>query len=157
MNIYIYSSPPFLYSQQATEEPKEQDLETLIDTIQMHLKDHSCQDNLRETFQIYDKEGSGYVDKETFFKVCDTLNIPVNDSLIKEVSMNCGLGCLPRRSAGHSSLRSYKNQISHPVLRTGVGFPMWQHQLPFQAVAAGCMYRKMGLETHSREVARLTC
>lgn len=90
--IYIRSSPPFLYSQQATEEPKAQDLETLIDTIQMHLKDHSCKDNLREAFQIYDKEDSGYVDKETFFKVCDTLNVPVDDSLIKEVSMNCGLG-----------------------------------------------------------------
>ncbi|XP_049980024.1 EF-hand domain-containing protein 1 isoform X2 [Alexandromys fortis] len=79
-------------NQQATEEPKEQDLETLIDTIQMHLKDHSCQDNLRETFQIYDKEGSGYVDKETFFKVCDTLNIPVNDSLIKELIRMCTQG-----------------------------------------------------------------
>ncbi|XP_036023862.1 EF-hand domain-containing protein 1 isoform X2 [Onychomys torridus] len=79
-------------SMQATEEPKAQDLDTLIDTIQMHLKDHSCKDNLREAFQIYDKEESGFVDKEVFFKVCDTLNVPVDDSLIKELIRMCTHG-----------------------------------------------------------------
>lgn len=58
--------------------------------IVMYLKDISCKDNLRERFQVYDKEESGYVDKETFFKVCETLNVPVDDSLIKEVSVNRG-------------------------------------------------------------------
>ncbi|KAL6078584.1 hypothetical protein STEG23_011153, partial [Scotinomys teguina] len=78
------AAAPDSESKQATEEPKAQDLETLIDVIQMHLKDHSCKDNIREAFQIYDKEESGFVDKEVFFKVCDTLNVPVDDSLIKE-------------------------------------------------------------------------
>lgn len=74
----------------ATEELKAQGLDKLIEKIQMHLKDISCKDNLRERFQVYDKEESGYVDKETFFKVCETLNVPVDDSLIKEVSVNRG-------------------------------------------------------------------
>lgn len=97
MNIYPIISF-LLYSKQgtedpkvqATEEPKAQDLEALIEKIQMHLKDNSCKDNLRETFQVYDKEESGYVDRETFFKICETLNVPVDDSLIKEVSVNHG-------------------------------------------------------------------
>lgn len=63
-----------------------QELEALIDTIQKQLKDHPCKDNIREAFQIYDKEASGYVDKEMFFKICDSLNLPIDDSLIKEVS-----------------------------------------------------------------------
>lgn len=137
-NEYIYiGSCPSLYSMQATEEPKAQDLDTLIDTIQMHLKDHSCKDNLRETFQIYDKEESGFVDKEVFFKVCDTLNIPVDDSLIKEVSMNGWFGLTAQTKHWSFLLRGYKNQISHSVLRTGFSTP--QHQLPFQIVAAGCL------------------
>lgn len=89
MNIYPIISF-LLYSRQATEDPKAQDLDILIEKIQMHLKDNSCKDNLRETFQIYDKGESGFVDRETFFKVCETLNVPVDDSLIKEVSVNCG-------------------------------------------------------------------
>lgn len=96
MNIYPTISF-LLYSKQAAEDPgvqapekpKAQDLEALIEKIQMHLKDNSCKDNLRETFQVYDKEESGYVDRETFFKVCETLNIPVDDSLVREVSMHC--------------------------------------------------------------------
>lgn len=67
-------------------DPGVQELEVLIDTIQKQLKDPPCKDNIREAFQIYDKEASGYVDKEMFFKVCDSLNLPVDDSLIKEVS-----------------------------------------------------------------------
>lgn len=34
----------------------------------------SCSDNIREAFQIYDKEASGYVDRETFFKICGLSN-----------------------------------------------------------------------------------
>uniref|UniRef100_D3ZD71 EF-hand domain containing 1 n=1 Tax=Rattus norvegicus TaxID=10116 RepID=D3ZD71_RAT len=76
----------------ATEELKAQGLDKLIEKIQMHLKDISCKDNLRERFQVYDKEESGYVDKETFFKVCETLNVPVDDSLIKELIRLCTHG-----------------------------------------------------------------
>jgi hypothetical protein len=75
---------------QGTEESKVQDLDALIDQIHMHLKYNSCKENLRETFQMYDKDESGYVDRETFFKICETLNVPVDDSLIKEVSVDCG-------------------------------------------------------------------
>lgn len=71
-----------------------QELEALIDTIHKQLKDHPCKDNIREAFQIYDKEASGYVDKEMFFKICDSLNLPVDDSLIKEVSRSCPAGLI---------------------------------------------------------------
>lgn len=89
MNIYPIISF-LLNSKQATEDLEEQNLDTLIEKIQMHLKDNSCRENLRETFQIYDKDESGFVDRETFFKICETLNVPVDDSLIKQVSVNCG-------------------------------------------------------------------
>ncbi|XP_051008912.1 EF-hand domain-containing protein 1 [Acomys russatus] len=72
--------------------PGLQNLDILIDALQMHLKDYSCKDNLQEAFKVHDKDDSGYVDKEVFFKICDTLNVPVDDSLVKEVSLNCGLG-----------------------------------------------------------------
>ncbi|XP_029415592.1 EF-hand domain-containing protein 1 isoform X2 [Nannospalax galili] len=83
---------PELENKQATENPSVQGLETLIETIQMHLKDHSCKDNIHEAFQIYDKEASGYVDREVFFKICDSLNVPVDDSLIKELIRMCTHG-----------------------------------------------------------------
>lgn len=81
----------FVYSKQTTD-PGEQELEALIDTIQKQLKPHPCKDNIREAFQIYDEEASGFVDKEMFFEVCDSLNLPVDDSLIKEVSMHYSSG-----------------------------------------------------------------
>lgn len=154
-NEYIYiGSCPSLYSMQATEEPKAQDLDTLIDTIQMHLKDHSCKDNLRETFQIYDKEESGFVDKEVFFKVCDTLNIPVDDSLIKEVSMNGWFGLtaqtkhwsfLPKELQESDLLFCPEDRIFHTAASTSF---------------SNCCCRvslKLGLGTDSREVARPAC
>ncbi|XP_032265553.1 EF-hand domain-containing protein 1 isoform X1 [Phoca vitulina] len=76
-------------SRQTKEDPGVQELEALIDTIQKQLKDHPCKDNIREAFQIYDKEASGYVDKEMFFKICDSLNLPIDDSLIKELIRLC--------------------------------------------------------------------
>lgn len=83
---------PEVESKQAMEDPGVQDMETLIETIQMHLKDHSCKDNIREAFQVYDQDASGYVDKEVFFKICDSLNVPVDDSLIKELIRMCTHG-----------------------------------------------------------------
>uniref|UniRef100_A0A8C6IJN0 EF-hand domain-containing protein 1 n=1 Tax=Mus spicilegus TaxID=10103 RepID=A0A8C6IJN0_MUSSI len=77
---------------QGTEESKVQDLDALIDQIHMHLKYNSCKENLRETFQMYDKDESGYVDRETFFKICETLNVPVDDLLIKELIRLCTHG-----------------------------------------------------------------
>lgn len=90
----VPSFPSFLYSKQAEVDPGVQELETLIDVIQKQLKDHPCRDNILEAFQVYDKEASGYVDKEDFFKICDSLNVPVDDSLIKEVSMSYSSGRL---------------------------------------------------------------
>ncbi|XP_036772286.1 EF-hand domain-containing protein 1 isoform X2 [Manis pentadactyla] len=83
---------PDLESKQTEEDPGVQELEALIDTIQKQLKDHPCTDNIREAFQVHDKEASGYVDKETFFKICDSLNLPVDDSLIKELIRMCSHG-----------------------------------------------------------------
>ena len=91
-----------LHSQQAEEDPGVRDMEALIDTIQKQLKDHPCRDNIREAFQIYDKEASGYVDRETFFKICDSYQLPVDDSLIKEVSRSYFSGLIAE--AGHCSL-----------------------------------------------------
>ena len=105
-----------------------QDMEALIDTIQKQLKDRPCSDNIREAFQIYDKEASGYVDRETFFKICGSFQLPVDDSLIKEVSRSYFSRLI--EEAGHCSLTpkgscmciltgealGCSNQISHSVL-----------------------------------------
>ncbi|XP_012297046.1 EF-hand domain-containing protein 1 isoform X2 [Aotus nancymaae] len=79
-------------SKQTEKDPGVQELEALIDTIQKQLKDHSCKDNIRKAFQIYDKEASGYVDREMFFKICESLNIPIDDSLVKELIRMCSHG-----------------------------------------------------------------
>nr|XP_055120427.1 EF-hand domain-containing protein 1 isoform X1 [Symphalangus syndactylus] len=79
-------------SKQTEKDPGVQELEALIDTIQKELKDHSCKDNIREAFQIYDKEASGYVDRDMFFKICESLNVPVDDSLVKELIRMCSHG-----------------------------------------------------------------
>lgn len=81
-----------LESKQTEEDPGGQELEALIDTIQKQLKDHPCTDSIHEAFQVHDKEASGYVDKETFFKICDSLNLPADDSLIKELIRMCSHG-----------------------------------------------------------------
>lgn len=73
-------------------DPSMQELEALIDRIQKQVKDHPCRDNIREAFQVYDKEATGYVDKEVFFKICSTLNVPVDDSLTKELIRMCSHG-----------------------------------------------------------------
>lgn len=80
-----------------------QELEALIDAIQKQLKDHPCKDNIREAFQVHDKEASGYVDKEMFFKICDSLNVPIDDSLIKEVSMSYSSGLIAEAELRSSS------------------------------------------------------
>lgn len=76
-----------------------QELEALIDTIQKRLKDHPCKDSICEAFQTCDRDASGFVDKEMFFEICDSLNVPVDDSLIKEVSMGYCAGLIVE--AGH--------------------------------------------------------
>uniref|UniRef100_A0A8C0RZ47 EF-hand domain-containing protein 1 n=1 Tax=Canis lupus familiaris TaxID=9615 RepID=A0A8C0RZ47_CANLF len=84
---------PELENKQTREDPPGvQELEALIDTIQKQLKDHPCKDNIHEAFQIYDQEASGFVDKERFFKICDSLNLPIDDSLIKELIRLCSHG-----------------------------------------------------------------
>ncbi|XP_003404484.1 EF-hand domain-containing protein 1 isoform X1 [Loxodonta africana] len=80
---------PELENKQTKEDPGTKELEALIDTIQKQLKDYSCKDNIREAFQVYDKETSGYVDREKFFKICESFNIPVDDSLVKELIRIC--------------------------------------------------------------------
>lgn len=82
------SFPSFLHRKPTEVDPSMQELEALIDRIQKQVKDYPCRDNIREAFQVYDKEATGYVDKEVFFKICSSLNVPVDDSLTKEVSMN---------------------------------------------------------------------
>ncbi|XP_040839468.1 EF-hand domain-containing protein 1 [Ochotona curzoniae] len=78
-----------LENKQTEEDPGMQELEALIETIQKQLKDHPCKDSIRETFQTYDKEASGYVDREMFFKICESLNVPIDDSLVKELIRIC--------------------------------------------------------------------
>ncbi|KAM9074148.1 EF-hand domain-containing protein 1 isoform 2-T2 [Megaptera novaeangliae] len=83
---------PELDNQQTEEDPGVQELEALIDTIQKQGKDRPCRDNIRKMFQIYDKEASGHVDRETFFKICDSFHLPVDDSLVKELIRMCSHG-----------------------------------------------------------------
>lgn len=84
----------FLYSKHTDVDPGVQELEALIDTIQKQLKDHPWKDNMLEAFQTCDKEASGYVDKEMFFKICASLDVPIDDSLIKEVSVRSSSGLM---------------------------------------------------------------
>ena len=99
--FHVLSFPSFVYSKQAEVDPGVQELEALIDTIQKQLKDLPRRDSICEAFQTYDKEASGFVDKEVFFKTCGSLNIPVDDSLIKEVSRS--YSCPPIAEAEHRS------------------------------------------------------
>lgn len=124
-----YHVQPFLsslHSQQAEEDPGVRDMETLIDTIQKQLKDRPCRGNIREAFQIYDKEASGYVDRETFFKICGSYQLPVDDSLIKEVSRSYSSGLIVE--AGHGLLAPkgseflYFNWGSFGVLESDLPF-----------------------------------
>ncbi|KAM8778954.1 EF-hand domain-containing protein 1 [Rhynchonycteris naso] len=71
---------------------EQQELEALISTVQERLKDHPCRDGIHEAFQIHDKEASGFVDKEVFFNICGSLNVPVDDSLINELIRMCSHG-----------------------------------------------------------------
>lgn len=99
-------------------DPGVQELEALIDTIQKQLKDLPRKDNICEAFQVYDKEASGYVDKEVFFKTCGSLNIPVDDSLIKEVSRS--YSCQLIAEAVHHSFSPKERESS--TLACGFGF-----------------------------------
>nr|XP_027794026.1 EF-hand domain-containing protein 1 [Marmota flaviventris] len=83
---------PELENKQAKEEPGKQELEALIDTVQKQLKDYSCKDNIHEAFQAHDKEALGYVDREMFFKICESFNVPIDDSLVKELIRMCSHG-----------------------------------------------------------------
>uniref|UniRef100_A0A673TX02 EF-hand domain-containing protein 1 n=1 Tax=Suricata suricatta TaxID=37032 RepID=A0A673TX02_SURSU len=87
-----HEAPALELENKQTEDPGEQELEALIDTIRKQREPHPCKDNIREAFQSYDQDASGYVDKEMFFKVCDSLNLPVDDSLIKELIRMCSHG-----------------------------------------------------------------
>ncbi|XP_077018175.1 EF-hand domain-containing protein 1 isoform X1 [Tamandua tetradactyla] len=80
---------PELENKQTEEPPSTQELEALIDMIQKQLKDHSCKENIQDAFQVYDKEASGFVDREMFFKICESLNVPIDDSLVKELIRMC--------------------------------------------------------------------
>uniref|UniRef100_H0UXE6 EF-hand domain-containing protein 1 n=1 Tax=Cavia porcellus TaxID=10141 RepID=H0UXE6_CAVPO len=86
------AAAPELENKQAEEDPSIHELEALIDTIQKQLKDHPCKNSIHEAFQSHDKEASGYVDRDTFFKVCDSLNVPVDDSVVKELIRLCSPG-----------------------------------------------------------------
>ncbi|KAM5256915.1 EF-hand domain-containing protein 1 [Ctenodactylus gundi] len=88
-------------------DPGEPELEALIDTIQKQLKDHPCKDSIYEAFQTYDKEASGYVDREAFFKICDSLNVPVDDSAVKELIRLCSHG--EDRISYYNFVRAFSN------------------------------------------------
>lgn len=103
---HVQSLPSFLYSKHIDVDPGVQELEALIDTIQKQLKDHPWKENMLEAFQTCDKEASGYVDKEMFFKICDSLNVPIDDSLIKEVSVRSSSGLIVKAEQHLFSLES---------------------------------------------------
>ncbi|XP_066108668.1 EF-hand domain-containing protein 1 [Saccopteryx bilineata] len=83
---------PELESKQTEVDAEQQELEALINTVQERLKDHPCRDSIHEVFQTHDKEASGFVDKEVFFSICGSLNVPVDDSLINELIRMCSHG-----------------------------------------------------------------
>lgn len=84
-----------------------QELEALIEAVQKQYKDHPCKDAIRNMFQMNDREASGFVDKETFFKICGLLNIPTDDSLIKELIQMCSHG--DDKIAYSNFLRAFSN------------------------------------------------
>ncbi|XP_037375759.1 EF-hand domain-containing protein 1 [Talpa occidentalis] len=96
-----------LANKNTEEDPGMQELEALIDAIHKQLKDHPCKENISEAFQDCDKEASGFVDKEMFFKICDSLNIPVDDSLIKELIRLCSHG--DDKIAYYNFVRAFSN------------------------------------------------
>ncbi|XP_066215306.1 EF-hand domain-containing protein 1 [Saccopteryx leptura] len=83
---------PELESKQTEVDAEQQELEALISTVQERLKDHPCRAGIHEAFRTHDKEASGLVDKEVFFNICGSLNVPVDDSLINELIRMCSHG-----------------------------------------------------------------
>ncbi|XP_049621178.1 EF-hand domain-containing protein 1 [Suncus etruscus] len=98
---------PELEKKQTEEATGVQELEALIEAVQKQHKDHPCKDAIRHMFQMNDKEASGFVNKETFFKICGLLNIPTDDSLIKELIQMCSHG--DDKIAYFNFLRAFSN------------------------------------------------
>ncbi|XP_055986595.1 EF-hand domain-containing protein 1 [Sorex fumeus] len=86
-------SAPELEKKQTEEAACAQKLETLIEAVQKQLKDHPClKGDLLDRLQMHDRDASGFVDKEAFFKICDSLRIPTEDSLVRELIQMCSSG-----------------------------------------------------------------
>ncbi|XP_069873404.1 EF-hand domain-containing protein 1 isoform X2 [Dipodomys merriami] len=86
------ASAPVVENEQAREEFNPQKMEALIETLQKQLKDHPGKDSICEEFHKHDTQGTGCVDKELFFKICTSLDIPVDDYLVKELIKMCSHG-----------------------------------------------------------------
>uniref|UniRef100_A0A5F8HAC8 EF-hand domain containing 1 n=1 Tax=Monodelphis domestica TaxID=13616 RepID=A0A5F8HAC8_MONDO len=70
------------------------EMEMLIKQIQERLKGSNflIEGPIREAFEILDKERTGFVDKEKFFGICKTFNLPVDDCLINQLIRMCTHG-----------------------------------------------------------------
>ncbi|XP_028907716.1 EF-hand domain-containing protein 1 [Ornithorhynchus anatinus] len=71
--------------------PDEKEMEVLIGQIQEQLKQQNYlpKSRMREAFLSYDEDGSGYVDRDVFFALCNTLNVPINNCLINQLIRLC--------------------------------------------------------------------
>ncbi|XP_044529319.1 EF-hand domain-containing protein 1 [Gracilinanus agilis] len=70
------------------------EIERLIKQIQERLKDANIliENPIREAFEILDKDRTGFVDKEKFFGICKTFNLPIDDCLINQLIRMCTHG-----------------------------------------------------------------
>ncbi|XP_065257777.1 EF-hand domain-containing protein 1 [Emys orbicularis] len=71
-----------------------QELEELVKQVQEQLKHHNYLSNssMREAFLHHDKDGSGFLDKEEFFALCNRFNLPVSDALVNKLISLCSHG-----------------------------------------------------------------
>ncbi|XP_044274934.1 EF-hand domain-containing protein 1 [Varanus komodoensis] len=86
----------------ASNEPDAQELDALVVQIQEHMQRHNYlpDSNMQAAFLQQDKEGSGLLNKEEFFVLCDQFKVPVDDPAFQKLISLCCHG---------------ENQIRYPI------------------------------------------
>uniref|UniRef100_A0A8D2KVW6 EF-hand domain containing 1 n=1 Tax=Varanus komodoensis TaxID=61221 RepID=A0A8D2KVW6_VARKO len=71
----------------SSNEPDAQELDALVVQIQEHMQRHNYlpDSNMQAAFLQQDKEGSGLLNKEEFFVLCDQFKVPVDDPAFQKV------------------------------------------------------------------------
>ncbi|XP_062974594.1 EF-hand domain-containing protein 1 isoform X2 [Elgaria multicarinata webbii] len=86
----------------ASSETNTQELDALAEQMQEHMRRHNYlpDSNMQAAFLQQDKDGSGLLNKEEFFALCDRFKVPVDDPLFQKLISLCFHG---------------ENQLRYPI------------------------------------------